>query len=306
MPKELTELSNFPPEEVSLVDKGANKKPRFPIVKELGMDQEILKAVLETPMDEETSLEEWVKKADLSDKGSSAVKGMIRILNGFRDELPEDVVSVLTKAAGFPVPEDEDEEKKKKKKKARPEEEEEMSEEKKVKKEETPSDVQPVENHDAVLKAYKTELDALKAQNEVVEKALKEERDQRVLASWVQKAKESLSYLTETPEELGATLKDLADVKKEMADKHFEQLKKASDAIKNSEIFEEKGLAGHGITKADSAWGKIEEIANGFVEKSDYEMTEAQAINKALFTEKGKKLYEQYLDENPAQTGARN
>lgn len=303
MPKELTELSNFPPEEVSLVDKGANKKPRFPIVKELGMDQEILKAVLETPADEETDLEEWVKKADLSDKGNSAVKGIARLLNGFRDELPEDVMSVLTKAAGFKAPEDKE---KKKKEKPYPEEEEEMSEEKKVKKEETPSDVQPVENHEAVLKAYKTELDALKAQNEAVEKALKEERDQRVLASWVQKAKEDLSYLSETPEELGTTLKDLAEVKKEMADKHFEQLKKASDAIKNSEIFEEKGLAGHGIVKADSAWGKIEQIANGFVEKSDYEMTEAQAINKALFTEKGKKLYEQYLDENPAQTGSRN
>jgi hypothetical protein len=304
MPKELTELSNFPPEEVSLVDKGANKKPRFPITKELGMDQEILKAVLETPTDENASLEEWVKKADLSDKGSSAVEGIVRILNGFRDELPEDVFSVLTKAAGFPVPEDEDEEKKKKKK-ACPEEEKEMKEEK-VKKEVTPSEAQPVENNDAVLKAYKTELDALKAQNEAVEKALKEERDQRILTSWVQKAKEHLSYLTETPEELGATLKDLAEVKKEMADKHFEQLKKASDAIKNSEIFEEKGLAGHGAVKADSAWGKIKEIANGFVEKSGHEMTEAQSINKALFTEKGKKLYEQYLDENPAQTGVRN
>ena len=37
----LTALTDFPPQEVSTVDRGANKKKRFPIWKEQKMDEEM-------------------------------------------------------------------------------------------------------------------------------------------------------------------------------------------------------------------------------------------------------------------------
>lgn len=107
MPKKgLTSLSDYEVDEVSVVGRGANRKKRFPVTKaaEANM-QDVLKAVLETETDLEANIEEVFKTA-LSDKGKDAMRGAVRLLNAFRDEMPDDVMSGLGKLLKFDVPPD--------------------------------------------------------------------------------------------------------------------------------------------------------------------------------------------------------
>ncbi len=100
----LTELDTLG---VSLVKRGANRK-RFALAKaEEPMDEiEILKAVLEddTEFENAEQVAEAIEKAQLSAKAQSAVKGALRLLNAFKDELPEDTLDMLATMAGFPSP----------------------------------------------------------------------------------------------------------------------------------------------------------------------------------------------------------
>lgn len=269
--------------------------------------EEILKAVLETEVDEEADLEDWIKKQKLSDKGVKAVKAALRMLSAYKDELPKDVLSKLASVAGYPAPkkakEKEEEEDKypspKKKAKAK-EEEEEDDKMKKVKKGlDVPKEVQ--EHFDTVIKAQNDRFDALKEQNEKVEKALKAEKDERELQDWITKAENDLSHLPgKTSEELAKDLKKMSDFDPEMAKKQFEQMKSASETIAKSEMFQELGGSGQGV--GGSAWDKIVKAAQGLVEKSGAELSEAQAIDRVLTTSTGQELYSEYLKEHPAQT----
>jgi hypothetical protein len=300
--KELTELTELKALEVSLVDAGANNKKRFPIFKqEKNMDPEILKAVLETEVDEEAKLSEWLAKAKLSDKGQAAVKSVLRMLSAYKDELPKDVLDALAATAGYPAPkakakeeeEDEDEYPKPKDK----EKGKEMTEDKKVKKAELSPEVE------AVLKAQTTELETLKAQNEQITKALKTETDSRKLIEWTQKAEQELShYPGKSTKELGAMLKTMDDKDPEFAKQQFEVLKSASTAFAASPLLQEAGRSG-GSDSSGSAWEQIEKMANGFVEKSDGSLTHEKAVCKVLKLKP--ELYSKYLDEHPAQCASK-
>lgn len=233
MTEKITELTELKALEVSLVDAGANKKKRFPIFKqELDMD-EILKAVLETEVDEEAKLGEWLEKAKLSDKGKAAVTSVLRMLSAYKDELPKDVLDALAATVGY-------DKAKAKKEEPKKEEDEEMTEEKKeVKKEEMDPEVA------AVMKAQATEMEALKAQNEQITKALRAETDARKLMEWTAKAEQELShYPGKSAKELGLMLKTAEDKDPEFAKQQFEVLKSASVAFAASPILKEAGRTG--------------------------------------------------------------
>ena len=294
----INELTDLKALEVSLVDKGANKKKRFPITKEQDMelDKEILEAVLKTEVDEEADLFEYLEKAKLSPKGQNAVKAVLRMLNAYKDELPSDVLNKLADVAGYPAPKEAKKQKEKedeypapKKKAKKPEEEEEMKE-KEVKKELTPE-------AEEILKAQKTELDDLKKRNEEVTKALKEETDKRELDDWIRKAETDLAfYPGKNAQELGESLKKMADLDPEIAKTQFEAMKAASDALKESNVLKEAG--DFGKSTEGSAWSKIQKMAEGLVEKSaDAAFTKEKAV--ALVCERQPELYTQYLLENP-------
>jgi type III secretory pathway component EscV len=303
--KELSELSDLKTSEVSLVDKGANKKKRFPIFKqETDMDEEILKTVLEMEVDEEAELEEWIEKQKLDAKGINAVKGALRLLTAYKDKLPSDALNKLAAAAGYPGPktkqkEEEEEEDKypspKKKQKKKPEEEEE--EMKKIQKEEALE-------KDLILKAQEDQIKNLQADYEKIEKAFQDEKNRRELETWISKAREELKYLpNQTPEEVAKSLKELADFNSDLAEKQFEQLKSVSKIAETSELFQELGSGQQGVS--GSAWDKITKAADGLVEKSGAKFSEAEAIDRFLSTSKGAELYNEYLKEHPAQTGGR-
>jgi hypothetical protein len=296
-----SELLDLQASEVSLVDRGANKKKRFPVFKEEQMD-EILKAVIETPVDEEDTLTEYFEKAKVSDKGQNALKAALRMLSAYKDELPKDVLDKLAAAAGYPSPtskakkENEDEypypEPKAKAKVKK--EDDKMDEEKKV-------EVKKVE--DEIRKAYDDKIAALTEANVKIEKALNEERNRRELGEWVEKAKSELSYFPgKSAEEIGKSLKALNDFNPEMAKADFEEKKRISKMVAESELLKEAGANYGG--GSDSSWAKIEKLSDELVQKSsDLSMSRSKAINQVLASPIGQTLYKKYLDENPRQVG---
>jgi phage-related protein len=284
MTKQLTALPELEVAEISTVKRGANKKSRFPITKEEGMDQEILKAVLETEAENEKELDELLAVAKASDKGASAAKSALRILQAFKDEMPESVMNALQKVAGIGP--------KEKAKKETDEEEEVM--ETKVKKEEEAPEVE--DKAQVILKAQADQIAALTKQ-------LEDQKDQRELETWIAKAEKDLSHFPGMSfEEMGKQLKSLSDIGPEVAQKQFDSMKAASDALKESAIFKEAGKKN--TNDPGDAWSQIVKLADGLVEKSDdVNFTQAQAMAKVLETERGSKLYTDYLDQNPAQCG---
>jgi len=286
-----SELIDLTANEVSLVDRGANKKKRFPVFKEEKMFDEILKAVLDTPVDEEDTLTEYFEKAKVSDKGQNALKAALRMLSSYKDELPKDALDKLAAAAGYPSP-TEKAKAKKQDEEATPEEDMEDEDKKKGKVKKAV---------DEIRKAYDDKIEALTEANVKIEKALKEERDRRELGEWVEKAKAELTFFPgKSAEEIGKSLKALNDIDPELAKSEFEEKKRISKMIGESDLLREAGSVSGG--GSDSAWAKIEKMADELIQKSsDLTMTRSKAINHVLSSPLGQTQYKRYLDEHPHQ-----
>lgn len=294
-PKELTELET---EEVSLVDKGANRKKRFPVFKSEKGDQtmtdETIQAVLEIEAEGEA---EFLAKAALDPKAVNAVKAALRILNGFKDVIPTDVLNQLAAAAGYPKPDSTE---------GYP------APAMKAKKDEEKAPCAKTEEEKGMttaIEVQKEALDALKAENERISKELKEERDRREENDWTEKAKTDLSHFPgKTSVELGKILKSLNDVNPELAKTQFEAMKSASNLIKSSSAFRSEGLSVLATEEKNetSAWAQIKKLADGIVEKSvDINLTPEKAVDRVLKSERGQALYKKYLEEHPEQTSNR-
>jgi len=310
----LDAMTRLDASEVSLVRRGANKKKRFPIFKseeeDMSDNQEVLKAVLETEIDGEETLKEYFEKAKVSDKGIAAVKGALRILSSFKDEMPGDIMGKLAAIAGYKqekqeeeppmYPEPKDKKKIKKWLDEMPEdlrkqfELKEESEEEPVKKEDLPEEVQKA------MEDQDKKLADMQAENEKINKALEAEKDKRELEEWTAKARTDLGHFPgKSAEELGQMLKDLNDANPEVAKTQFDSMKAASEAMKSSELLTEAGvIAKSGLS--GSTWEKVNKMADNLVEKSeDLGMTKEKAITKVL--DNRPDLYEKYLEEHPRQ-----
>ena len=264
--------------------------------------KEVIAAVLETEVDGEEAIAKG-----LSDKGASAAKGALRLLNAFKDEMPKDILSKLASLAGVKSEEKEPVEKADYLFPEVGNEDvvnkwvDEMPDELKLK-------IAPVEKSEEGEGEGTEMTDEMKAiqkahdeQIAVLQKQLNDETAKREIAEWVSKAEKELShYPGKSAVELGTMLKTLNDTNPEMAESLFADMKSASEALKNSEILKSAG-AGKTGDQGNSAWDKIQKMAEGLVKKSEAGMTKAQAIAAVLDTDEGKKLYDQYAEENPKQ-----
>jgi len=285
--------------ELSIVDRGANKKKPFPIFKQekIMSTKEnwdvILKAVLETELEGEEAIEELITKMEIGEKGAAASKAVLRVLSGFKDEMPPEFLAAIGKMAGIPVEKAEVVKKEEVIKK----EEEEVVVEKSL--EGVPEEIK--KHFEEIQKAADLKITALSEKNEIIEKQLKVETDTRLLAEWTEKARADLShYPGKSIEEMGVILKSLAELDPKMAKTQFDLMKVASDALKGSEILKSAGgIRTHELE--GSSYEKIEKLADGLVEKSeDLNMTKASAIAKVLESPLGAELYNKYLDEQKA------
>jgi len=92
-------------DEVSLVDRGAVQRT-FCLRKRSDAMDEILKACLEAPLDDEAAIDARLTKAGVSEKGAVAIKGALSVLTAFRDELRDTDLTLLTELAGGAPPAD--------------------------------------------------------------------------------------------------------------------------------------------------------------------------------------------------------
>jgi phage tail tape-measure protein len=98
----LTRLKNLKAREVSLVDRAAIKR-RFLILKEDSAMSDILKSVLETDLENESKVDEILKAAGIGEEAVAAVKGSMRLLTAYKDELPDDILATIGNLSGFEV-----------------------------------------------------------------------------------------------------------------------------------------------------------------------------------------------------------
>ncbi|MBW2084447.1 MAG: hypothetical protein JRI54_00225 [Deltaproteobacteria bacterium] len=254
--------------------------------------EEILKAVLETELEDEQKVEEVLKAAKLSDKAQNAVKGALRLLNAYKDSLPKDIMKTLAELAGYGYPAPTEKAKDKK-------DEEEEDKKKKygypapTKKEDGSYDFSgiPEEVRPAVEALWKEQQEAIKKAEEL-EKVLKEERDKQLRKEFVQKAATDFTNLPTKPEEFGLVLKGLAEKAPEEYTKLEGVLKAASEAIEKGALYAEIGRGG--MPAGDSAVAKVEAMAAGLVQKNA-NLSRMDALAKVLA--ENPQLYEQYRKE---------
>jgi hypothetical protein len=287
-PNSLTSLRTV---EVSLVPKGAVRK-RFAIFKgeeTMPAFDEVLKAVLDTKIEGEEKIDEIMKAAQLSEKAAAAAKGALRLLSGFKDEIPQDVFAKLSECAGY---------------NAAP-----MADEKLAacgSKDDTKKSVQksidelPAEVKAEFEKITKATEDANKRAEEV-QKALDEEKaaraketEERVAKELTEQAKAEFGAFPAKPEEIAAVLKSVdGDTKKNLA----AMFKAANEVISKSKLLEEVGKSTPTVEAGGSAWAKIEAAASAIVQKSENKQTHAQAVDAFLRTNEGRALYQEFLAE---------
>jgi len=295
----LTALPEINAFEVTVCRQGKNNKKRFPIWKaqEDRMDNfnVILKSVLETELDEEANLDELFKGAELSEKAMNAIKSATRILMAFKDEMPEDVMTKLAKLAGYKGPEktekgcDMDEEMKKQLDDLTAENAKLKADIEKAKGDTDDGDDTQL---DDLRKAYDERLETLQKSNEELAKSLEAEKDARNLAGWKERVeKEASHYPGKSADEMAAILQRVEKVDADLAKAQFEDMVKASEALKASDLLKSAGAVG--VPAGGSAWDKIEKMADGLLEKStDAEFTKAKAISLVL--ERNPELYTEY------------
>lgn len=274
---QIRQLGKLQTLEVSLVPKGANKR-RFALRKGDTVD-EIIKSVLELDLDNEEQIDKILKADGMSDKARAACKAMLKIATGFKDEMPADLMTKLAKLGGYAA--------------------------EKVAKADGELDL------DSIPAAVRPQVEALwKSQREAAERVvkaealLKAERDERTTREFIAKAASEFSALPGMrAEEIGPALKAMHEASPAHAAKIEDVLKGAAEAIKASELLKQVGRPSSGIS--GSAWTEIEKLADQHVAKSDAGTSRASAIDAVLKTAEGRALYQKYLAEHPAQTGAK-
>jgi len=279
----MSELKNLEAIEVSLVSKAANKK-KFVILKSesKGVNQmdEILKAIVEAELENEQEVDKILKAKKVSDKAMAAVKGALKVLNAFKDELPNDVMTTLAGLAGYGY--------------AAPEE---MAKQKAGYKEYKPMkkadgsldlDGVPEEVKPLLISLWKENEDIVKKSN-VLEAMIQKQEEDRLTEKYVQVAKQFKNFSV-NPEELGVVLKEIAKKAPDIITKVEEVLKSADAALSKAGLFKEIGSA---AGNAPKAMDKIEQKANEIMKTE--KITKAAAITKTL--EDNPELYNEYLKE---------
>lgn len=275
--------------EVSLVPRGANKK-KFFLTKEDEdsiMSEEIkdlFEEVLKSDLENADEVEEILKAAKLSDKGTAAVKGALKLLGAVKGEIPEGLREKLAGLVGYGYPP--------------PAKKQEQEEYKMPKmKEDGSFDFTGVNDEireplEALWKANqdnKEKLEAVTKENTELKDTINKERDEKLTREYVAKAAE-FKNLGINAEEYGPVLKKLAESDKDAYDKHLAVLKAADEG--QGKLFTEAGASGE--STVGSAEEKINKAAEAIM-KEDKTVTKEQAFTRALEQNPG--LYDEYMSE---------
>lgn len=121
----------------------------------------------------------------------------------------------------------------------------------------------------------------------------KSEHDRRVEAEYITKARDTYGNLSLKPEDFGPVLKELHEKSPDQAKEIERVLSSANEALRLSTIFKEFG-SGSQDGADDSPYSQLQAMAKQLMEKSSGELSEAQAMDKAVQTPEGAALYARY------------
>jgi hypothetical protein len=272
--------------EISLVGRGANNK-RYLVVKSAdaglegngGMKPDILKAVVDTPLEDEAGVLEVLKSAGLGGEPAELALGMVRVIKGFEEALPENFLSIIAKASGCKLEEEGKGEKGRKKKVG-----EESYGYPPVTKSGEPDLIAKGLDLSKVPEEIRPQLEMLWKQAQDVRKEAEENRaavrkmlDEKEIAHFTTIAK-SFEAAPVATDELAASLRALYKADPALYDKVFPVMK-ALDGAAARQIFTEYGRPG--TSAPTSAEGKVEALAKSIVAK-DASLTYEQAYSRAL------------------------
>lgn len=304
-------LFNLDPLEVSFVPSGINGRPILITKsdKEELMDEEILKELLNMELKDEAAIDEKIvsmlpedirKEADQVSKIQGTMKAAVKLLKGLAKQLPESergkVLGNLSTLTGLKNVEKEDPKPEKTKeeiaKEAADVEAKKKADAEKIEKEKK-MDPELVKKLDTILKANED----LGTENKGLKEEIKKERDLRVTKEFEEKARKEFPNCGDA-EQIGSVLKSAKDTMSEDAYKNFETVMKSNQAkLEAGNIFGEIGSNAGASADLES---KIK-VKKEAIMKGNSDMTPEQA--EARLWEDNPELYNEYLDENPAQGG---
>jgi len=298
--RRVTSLKDVRTHEVSLVESGANLKRRFPIMKAARGNtmkmEDILVEVLKAEGRSEAiaKLEEDMEKMELPEDAKAAISAAMKLLESFSDMMPvSDALQALRTANGEKV-----------------EVEIEASEEEEAEKAEHEDEEMKKEDEEEELKkslgelpdAARAAVEALwKSNRELVEKSQKLESElgqelaKRERGEFIAKSEKSLCNIP------GHSLEEVCDLVLEAKarDEDFgarieKALTAASNGMKGGATLVEAG-SNAPVEAPGDAWGRIQQLAQEEIQKSQGKMDMPVAIAKAIQT--NPKLYAEYQAE---------
>jgi len=224
--------------------------------------------LLKLDLENEDQVDETLQKAKLSDKALKAVKGALRLLNAYKDELPKDILNTLARLGGYGYAEPE------------------KSAEGKDDTEEESEDVKKM----AELPEWARErIEALQKSVDDTNTALTQEIANRKAREFLAKA-ETFDNIPGEPKELAELLlKADAAGMGEALDKLLGQINTSM-----AEMYKQIGSDAGG--SSSSVVDTVNQKAKGLLEKNAEIKSLEQAVARVLQAEP--ELYQAYLDES--------
>ena len=292
--RRITSLKDVKTLEVSLVERGANLKRRFPLMKARGETMgEILVEVLKAEGQSEAVLKlESMLKEEMPEDAKAAILAAMKLLEAFSDIMPVgDALAALGGASGEEVEAAEEE----------PDEEDEAEkmEEEDDELKKTLDNLPPAAQ--AAIDAIWKDREELVAKSAELEKSLGEEIAKRSRREYLGKAEKTLCNIPgHSLDEVVDLMIEVKATNEELGARVEKALEASSAALQGGALLVEAGRSVPDTTGGDP-WAKIQKIAKSEVEKSSGALTMPQAIAKTIQTNPA--LYAEYNEERNNQGG---
>ena len=295
-----TELRELETVEVSLVDKGANKRT-FAIKKSEKKEMDVIEAILAAPFEKCDAIMDRLKKAELSEQAVEGIKSAVQILSAFQEEVPANLLKDLMALGGFSKQEEEeDEEKPEAAEEAAPdgetpEADEEEEAEKQEDEEEDEEEMQkrlaalPKNMRSMVEQLWKSNKSAV-TKAEELEAKIKKAEDEKRLSECIAIAKAEFGALPVKAEKLGSFIKSLDGM--DNADFVLGLLRSSNEMIAANGLTTEIGKS-TSATNDKTSIAKAERMADALMEKEG--ITKAKAL--ANVWKNNPSLYAEYQQE---------
>jgi len=288
-------------EEISLAFNPANMK-KFILMKEGVMPNlvEILtsKDALLKEKEVNAVLDPLVKEMKLSQEAADGIKGVLRVLNAYKDGIPKSILSTLAKAvpeyAEFANPEENAEEHKARMDKAvdaavKEAKDKFLKEEKAKIEAQVKKDLEAQMKKEGGVEALQAEVQGLKKEVADSKKEAEKAKDDSRLIELKALVKE-----IGVPGDVNTQAKTIFSLEKmnpDLAKEHIEGLKKTATMLKAAGLLSEVGSSGPGTSKDayEKLMKKVDEL------KKDGKLTDTEAFTKAV--RDNPELYKEYRNE---------